>query len=202
VSHEAGKSWGKCPHCHAANPEAVTVLDINGPVKAETPSTAVSANLPPVLLPEISTAKIVCPRCGKLFAGPADRRRTWLSCPHCHEVNTDALLAGAGSARAGWRAALGVLLLLAGFLGATFGTFLCYVGVTLGRVEEGGFLTLLWLAGSLCLLASGIFMLRVGARLSARVAWGSSALLPFILLFGLSVWIAVIGVCSQIGSVK
>jgi hypothetical protein len=42
VPDETGRSWGECPHCHAANPEAMTVLDPIEPVK-QAPAIAITA---------------------------------------------------------------------------------------------------------------------------------------------------------------
>jgi hypothetical protein len=66
---EPGRSWGECPHCHATNREAVTVLDVVEPMK-QVPATAVSATAispKPALQPVAERSSALVPGCAGVF---------------------------------------------------------------------------------------------------------------------------------------
>jgi hypothetical protein len=198
VPDEVGKSWGKCPHCHAVNAQAVTVLDAAKP--ASPLSTAVSAKPPPAPVAGTSSGSMLCPRCGRTFDAPRDTERTWLSCPHCHEVNPEALVK---RVRGGlnWRGVLGVFLLLFGLLGATIGSFLCFLGLALFRLMRSPYgdeylLTAIWALGSVAIFAAGVRLLKAGEKPFGGNAWGPWGVFLISLLMGICAWIFVIGTCS------
>ena len=142
---------------------------------------------------------VICPRCQKTFNVPPERGDVWRSCPYCSEVNPAALVRKQPEFNAA--SCLGVLLLLAGVLGGTLGTFLCYVVRDLSNPElrnQPHVLALIWALCSVALFGVGVRLML--ARKQPKIAvsiWGPGGVFLVILLLGICGWIFVFGTCIQ-----
>jgi len=187
---EAGKA--SCPHCGAANTDAVTVLGVSEAMAAGPPGT--------------QTTTVTCPRCRKPFAAPVAEGRTWLSCPHCNEVNVEALVNDAPEAGKDQRT-LGVLLEVVGILGLTVGTCLSGLGMAVrhidGPTDFGDIaIPVTCGAGSLCLITAGVKLAsgKWRAEAGTRTYGGLSIVALVLVLSGFSAWLVAFTVCTAASS--
>jgi Zn finger protein HypA/HybF involved in hydrogenase expression len=206
VSNDTAKTWGSCPHCGAANPQAVKVLGTGEPLKQALPSTSVTAEPPRELLSGMQATSVSCPHCRKLFAVPVDRTETWLSCPHCHELNVDAMMKDVRASGKD-RRALGILFVVAGTLGLTVGTCLSGLGMAVRHIDNPGdfgdiAIPITCVAGSLAIIIAGAKLISVrGLPANATRSWGElSGVVLVLVLFGVSAWIVAFTVCSAASS--
>jgi hypothetical protein len=135
--------------------------------------------------------KVICPKCQKEFTIPPEHGDVWRMCPYCSEVNTAALVRTPPAL-----GCLGVLLLLAGVLGGTVGTFLCFIGMQFSGHTQ--FLTFLWAWCSIAIFATGVRLLRASHKPNvAESPWGAGGAFICLLVLGICGWVFVFATCIQ-----
>lgn len=194
--HPEGSLWTTCPHCGAANTDAVAVVrNLELKNTDADASTAISTR-------PLPDGRATCPRCGKRFDRPDDPATPWLSCPFCHEVNPDALVTNAVKGSRG----AGVFLLVLGTLGLTLGTCLCGIGMRFARhfgqpVATADWIDItvvgVWALASLAVIATGAFLTSPAKVESVqRNYWGPGAFFLILMLAGIAGWIFAFSTCT------
>jgi hypothetical protein len=162
----------------------------------------------------IVAKQVTCDSCRRSFLVPDQIGDYWVLCPHCEKVNPRArpeiesrpTTLSRDSRSLTFIGCTGSLFFLAGILGATIGTFLVHLAVTLdsfwwkeewqhGWQHLAFLLTAIWFFASAALIVAGSLLLRTDAE-AVDLSWRKLTGVLMALIAGIGGWLFVLETCK------